>query len=165
MNELSQYVAVIGVIAIGLVAAAGVITDIDRRRRAQRTSKEIQAHQTSADDAVMETLKRVTEQLRSSTPTTGSSTELRKLIGVLEARIKAIEDRLPDSETLDKIASVNDAILATKLEEVDRTLIRLEQNQMSTGRVFGLISAFLGVLFALAALIPWIVERIVTALQ
>src|SRR5690606_4838648 len=138
---------------------------IYQRRRARRAKQQALAHEASANEAVSEALKRAAERLTSSMPSSSSADELRKLISLLEARLEAIEDRLPDTETIDKIASVNDAILATKLEEVDRTLTRLEQNQMSTGRVFGLISAFLGVLFALAALIPWIVDRIVTALQ
>ncbi|MFI2702869.1 hypothetical protein [Cellulosimicrobium composti] len=163
--DWTDYFSIVLTLAAGLAASGGVLSVLDQRRRARRANQQALAHEASANEAVSEALKRAAERLTSSMPSSSSADELRKLISLLEARLEAIEDRLPDTETIDKIASVNDAILATKLEEVDRTLTRLEQNQMSTGRVFGLISAFLGVLFALAALIPWIVDRIVTALQ
>lgn len=163
--DWTDFFSILVALAAGLAVSGGLITFLDQKLRARRANTEALAHQVSTDEAVSEALRRAAERLTSSMPTTSSPTELRKLISLLEARLEAIEDRLPETETIDKIASVNDAILATKLEEVDRTLTRLEQNQMSTGRVFGLISAFLGVLFALAALIPWVVDRIVTALQ
>lgn len=163
--DWTYYFWIVLTLAAGLSASGGAISVFEQRRRARRANQQALAHEASADEAVSEALKRAVERLTSSMPSSSSPDELRKLISLLEARLEAIEDRLPDTESIDKIASVNDAILATKLEEVDRTLTRLEQNQMTTGRVFGLISAFLGVLFALAALIPWIVDRIVTALQ
>lgn len=58
---------------------------------------------------------------------TVSDPEVERAVSALEERLHAVEKRFPDSATIDKISSVNDAIMATKLEELQRSLERIEK--------------------------------------
>lgn len=58
---------------------------------------------------------------------------LDKQFGDLSDRIKQIEDRFPSDATIDKIASVNDAILGTRLESIEK-LVTATRSEMKTLR-------------------------------
>ncbi len=49
----------------------------------------------------------------------------------LKSRLEEIEKRFPNESTIDKIASVNDAILATKIEHITDELRRIEKESLS----------------------------------
>ncbi len=50
----------------------------------------------------------------------------------LRQRLRLVENRLPAEATLEKIASVNDAILATRLEAVQEAITNLQQQKQLT---------------------------------
>ena len=70
-----------------------------------------------------------------------------------EERLQQIEERIPEAETVDKIASVNDAILGTQIEALTKTITNLENRILSTWDVakivFQIIAGF-GVLLSIA---------------
>jgi hypothetical protein len=53
--------------------------------------------------------------------------EVDRSVDAFRRRLESIEERFPDTDVVDKIANVNDAILATKLEELQRAVERLEK--------------------------------------
>jgi NhaP-type Na+/H+ or K+/H+ antiporter len=50
----------------------------------------------------------------------------------LRQRLRLVENRLPAEATLEKSASVNDAILATRLEAVQEAITNLQQQKQLT---------------------------------
>jgi hypothetical protein len=90
------------------------------------------------------------------------STEVEKLVeakqSALQQRLEEIENRFPREATLEKIASVNDAILATNLESIVETVKRLEDKVLTrwdvakvvfeilaaVGVLVGIVSAVIG---------------------
>jgi len=79
--------------------------------------------------------------------------EVEKRTKALEERILDIENRFPSSSTIEKVASVNDAILATNLESLAESVKRLEDKMLSkwdVAKVVFQIIAVLGGLIAIA---------------
>ena len=64
----------------------------------------------------------------------------------LNDKISKIEQRFPDQGTIDKVSSVNDAILATQIEAINKRLESIEQKMLSRWDVakigFQIIAAF-----------------------
>lgn len=81
-------------------------------------------------------------------------------IRLLAARLEKLENQFPAGKLLDKYASVNDAILSTRHDELARRMDRLESEAMTPGKVLFLLSSVLTVLFAIIAALPWILEQI-----
>jgi hypothetical protein len=74
----------------------------------------------------------------------------------LKERIEEIENRFPEQSTIDKIASVNDAILATQIENLEKTLKKLEEKLLTRWdvvkivfQIIAALSALIGVILAL----------------
>ena len=67
-------------------------------------------------------------------------------IMTLEKRIQAIESRLPPNATIDKISSVNDAILATNIESLTRTVERIEEKTLTKWDVAVIVFQIIGVI-------------------
>jgi hypothetical protein len=74
----------------------------------------------------------------------------------LEKRLAELEDRLPADATLDKVASVNDAILATKLEAVEESLKQLRNSTLSRWDVVIVVFAILAALGGLLGIINYV---------
>jgi hypothetical protein len=70
----------------------------------------------------------------------------------IRSKIEQIETRLPNEAILDKLSSVNDAILATHIEELRASLRRLEDRTMTPRGVAGIVSLILGSLGGLLML-------------
>ena len=64
----------------------------------------------------------------------------------LNSKIRKIEERFPEQGTIDKVASVNDAILATQIEAINKRLESIELKMLSKWDVakigFQIIAAF-----------------------
>lgn len=67
----------------------------------------------------------------------------------VEERLAAIEERFPDAAAIDKIASVNDAIMATKIEALEKTVVELQSKMLTRWDVALVLFAVLGALSAL----------------
>ena len=81
-------------------------------------------------------------------------------IRLLSTRLDKLEGRFPNEATLEKYASVNDAILATRHEELARRMARLESEAMTPGKVILLLSTVLAVLFGMMAALPFILQQL-----
>jgi membrane protein YqaA with SNARE-associated domain len=71
-------------------------------------------------------------------------TEVEALMASLKERLRRIEQRFPAEATLEKVASVNDAIMATKLENLEASINRLQDQQLSRWDVALVVFAMLG---------------------
>jgi hypothetical protein len=91
-----------------------------------------------------------------------SDPETQRAVMALNERLRAIEDRFPDSNLIDKLSSVNDAIMATKLEELQRSFERLEKRldaeKVSKWDVATIVFTILGSLGAIVGLIFGIIK-------
>lgn len=125
---------------------------------ARRRAHESQLEELASRAALMRDL---TESVRSvSTHQPATDGRVLAQLELLEARLEQIEARLPAEATLDKLASVNDAILATKLEETERAIARLDREAMSSGKVTAVVFTVLAAMFALVAAVPWIISQL-----
>jgi len=90
-------------------------------------------------------------------PSTATKEEIGKLIdkqiSTLRTRIEEVEKRFPSEATLDKISSVNDAILATKVENLANSIEELNRKLLTKWDVAKVIFQVIGGLGALAAII------------
>ncbi len=81
----------------------------------------------------------------------------------LNDKISKIEERFPDQGTIDKVSSVNDAILATQIEAINKRLENIENKML--GRwdvakiVFQIIAAFGAVIGAALAIINFYLQN------
>ena len=101
-------------------------------------------------------LKEFIVHLESSAPTqiaAAQQEEIKKQVEerteVLKQRLETIEKRFPKESTLEKIASVNDAILGTKVEELQRAIERIESKLLTKWDVAKIVFTIVGALGAL----------------
>lgn len=78
----------------------------------------------------------------------------------LKKRIEAIESRFPQEATLEKIASVNDAILATQLETLSDSIRAIQDKMLTKWDVAKIVFAILSVLGVLVGLIFVIINLV-----
>jgi hypothetical protein len=78
----------------------------------------------------------------------------RVLLDELEQRIKEIEEQFPSASTIDKVASVNDAILATRLEALQKEVDELRATAVGKWTVAAIVGGMMvGVAGIVAAVI------------
>jgi len=78
--------------------------------------------------------------------------KVKQKVDEIKKRIEEIEKRFPAEATIDKIASVNDAILATSLESLSDTIKKLEERILTkwdVGKIVFQIIDALGVIVGL----------------
>ena len=89
--------------------------------------------------------------------------EIKNKTEFLEHRIRDIENRFPNEATIEKVASVNDAILSTNLEALSETLKKIEDKLLSKWDVakivFQIIAALGGLLGLSLAIIKFVLEK------
>ncbi|WP_208739629.1 hypothetical protein [Arthrobacter agilis] len=155
LSEVAVIASVMALVAGVLSAAVALIT-----RR----------HQSKAEDAEIETLqewRRVMDAWAGATAEAEGDgrraedmTGLERRFELLERRLTSMEGRLPERGTLDKLESVNDAILATQLENLSKHIDRLDQNAMTTGAVTQIVLTCIGALAAITALSTWVLGQL-----
>lgn len=72
--------------------------------------------------------------------------EVNSKIEEMNKRIETIEARLPKDDTLDKLASINDAILATQMEALAESVKRLQEKALTKWDVAKVVFTILGAL-------------------
>lgn len=86
--------------------------------------------------------------------------EIDQRVESLKERIAGIENRFPQQSTIDKIASVNDAILATQVENLDKSINQLEEKLLTRWDVvkivFQIIAALSGLIGVILAIITFL---------
>jgi len=83
-------------------------------------------------------------------------------VNELENRIKAIEARFPQEATLEKIASVNDAILATQLDAMSNSIKDIKDKMLTKWDVVKIAFAILAALGGISAIIFGILNLVKT---
>jgi hypothetical protein len=83
--------------------------------------------------------------------------EAEEVVGSLRERLEQVERRFPEESTLEKISSINDAILATKIEQLEKSIENLESRLLTKWdvativfAVFAAIGGIAGVIFTVA---------------
>lgn len=79
--------------------------------------------------------------------------EVNRKIDELKKRVEEIEKRFPKKATLEKIASVNDAILSTNLEGLSESIKRIEEKMLTRWDVAKIVFEILAALAFLTGLI------------
>ena len=73
-------------------------------------------------------------------------------LNVIEARVEALEDRIPADSIIDKVASINDAVLAKALENLEQRVKNVEESQLSKWDVAQVILILLGGMSTIVAI-------------
>jgi len=84
--------------------------------------------------------------------------EVSQHTAALRKRLEAIEKRFPEKDSIDKIASVNDAILATRMEAIEESIRRIEKSLISRWDVAKIVFAIIGVLGVISSIIFGIIS-------
>lgn len=84
--------------------------------------------------------------------------EVENRTSALKERLEGIEKRFPSESTLEKIASVNDAILGTKIEELQKAIDRIESKLISKWDVAKIVFIIIGSLGALVGLVIAVIK-------
>jgi len=79
--------------------------------------------------------------------------QVNERVNELKKRIEAIESRFPQEATLEKIASVNDAILATQLEAMSDSIKAMQDDMLTKWDVAKVVFAILASLGVIVAII------------
>lgn len=87
--------------------------------------------------------------------------EANKDFNELKKRIEKIEKKFPKDTELNKIASINDEIFATRIKELSEAVKRIEENQLTKWDVAIILFKILGALGALIAIGAVILKYIV----
>lgn len=132
-----------------LLASLGVLVSLFASAR--RRTVELMAWQDrmremdlAFDDALRHADVTARFRVRGSTGDPDLEAEVEEAMRDLNERIKAVEDRFPDSSTIDKVASVNDAVLATKLELVEKEVERLRGDTLTRWDVALVVFSIIG---------------------
>jgi HD superfamily phosphohydrolase len=75
--------------------------------------------------------------------------EATKKVNEVIERIEKIEERFPEESSLEKIASVNDAILGTKIEDLTESMKRIEENMLTKWDVVKIMFTIITCIIAL----------------
>lgn len=79
--------------------------------------------------------------------------EVQSEVTVLQERLERIEQRFPEESTVEKISSINDAILATRVEQLQRSLDNLESRLITKWDVVTVVFVVLGAVGVVAGAI------------
>jgi hypothetical protein len=79
--------------------------------------------------------------------------EVEVAVNAVQDRLERIEQRFPEEATLDKVASVNDAIFATKIERLEKSIENLDSKMLTKWDVATILMTILGAITGLAGTI------------
>jgi hypothetical protein len=94
-----------------------------------------------------------------STPTSAQASaddvkrEAQNVITSFQERLERMEQRFPEEATVDKIASINDAILGTKVEQLQKSLEQLESRMLTKWDVATIVFTVITAIGGLAVLV------------
>jgi hypothetical protein len=83
----------------------------------------------------------------------GLSDANEEAVTALHKRLERVEQRFPEEATLEKIASINDAILATKIEQLEKSLGLLDSRMVTKWDVATIVFAVIGAIGVIAGAI------------
>lgn len=129
------------------------LRELEQRLRTARAGRRGRVRRSPGDsddwslsDVITDVLERPTSESVAS-DTSGSD---------LEDRLARLEARLPSPETLASVASVNEAVLATKLEHLEKDLAKIEARLLGRGDVVLVVFGVLTALGVVVAIVRWV---------
>ncbi len=183
MPDVSSEV-VVALLALLVTLTSALLSGFVAERRRRRAKKYEQEHRRLYSQALALYAKELGEQQRPSPlaaidldlqrwvtglgtpPVTGADKpptkeevrhEVEGAVRAVQERIERIELRFPEQSTIDKVASVNDAILATKVEQLQKSIEQLDSRILTKWDVATIVFAVMaaigvvaGVIFAVA---------------
>jgi hypothetical protein len=173
-DRLSAVAAIAGALAALAALLGSFVTALLARRSAQRNRRSAQALAGSDLEAGVELLELpIGEQPGTSflelrewltrayaaerDAPESVKKELHEIREAFQERLERIEQRFPEEATLEKIASINDAILATKIEQLEKSVEELGNRILSKWDVATIVFAVIasvgvvaGAIFAVA---------------
>ncbi|MCH7922725.1 MAG: hypothetical protein IH975_06820 [Nitrospinae bacterium] len=164
---ISLIVSLAGVLAGYLFAVRGA-KERKQKEEAQRVVLESEVaafrnklvHDIVEQDLPQEVWSRVFDQIMSPLIITSgiSKEEVERQFSTLKEQIDRIEARFPDEATIDKVATVNEAILANSVERLAESLRRLEEKLLTKWDVARIVFTIIGALGGLIALTLTIIK-------
>jgi hypothetical protein len=79
--------------------------------------------------------------------------EAEEAVSVFRERLEQVERRFPEESTLEKIASINDAILATKVEQLQKSIEQLEDRILTKWDVATIVFMVIAAVGGLAGVV------------
>lgn len=116
------------------------------RRQAVRRSTTV-----VSDHAREATKNELAQLVRDELAKVDASPDTEQVVLGLADRLERVEGRLPDQGTIDKLESINDAIMATKIDALELEVRRLGDAALTKWGVALIVFSVLGVLAALIA--------------
>ena len=104
------------------------------------------------------TLRNIIAHSPTSSTETEVENEVKEKFGEIDIRLKEIEKKFPKESTLEKIASINDAILATNIETLSESIKRIEDKLLTEWDVAKIVFQILGGLGILVGMIFAIIK-------
>ena len=104
------------------------------------------------------TLRNIITHSPTSSTETEVENEVKEKFSKIDIRLKEIEKRFPEESTLEKIASINDAILATNIETLSESIKRIEDKLLTKWDVAKVAFQILGGLGILIGMIFTIIK-------
>lgn len=141
---INETILPMGVVALStLLAMAATITAKTLTRRHQHDHGPDAAATKAAVADAARTALRAAQAPEDGNPTRQNLQDLAAALEAAHTRLDALERRLPAPETLPQITSVNEAVLAVRLEELTRRLARVEAEMMTPTKIIGWVGATL----------------------
>ncbi|MGH3695052.1 MAG: hypothetical protein ACRDRX_13875 [Pseudonocardiaceae bacterium] len=115
------------------------------------------------DEYVVRQVTRVTSPLLPAATVVEAEVQdhIDRAVASLRSRLEDIEQRFPDKSEIDKIASVNDAIMATRIEALQESVKRLQKqvdDQLTKWDVATIVFAVLGTLGVIVGLVFGVIK-------
>ena len=89
--------------------------------------------------------------------------EISKELEMFKKRIEKIEQRFPDETQIDKVASINDALLSQRIDQLKERIDKMEENIPSKWDIALTVSAILGGICAVVAATYGVIQFVTQA--
>jgi uncharacterized coiled-coil protein SlyX len=163
-SVVAAVVGLTGTIFAYLVSVRSRAKDLSNARKNQEQFREGLSERL-ADQPIgvrvdREAIDNLAKEIASLQRTTGSQLskedvdkEVETAVTAFSARLERIEQRFPDTATIDKIASINDAVFATKIEQLQKSLEQIDAKVLSKWDVATIVFAVIGAVGVIAGAI------------
>jgi hypothetical protein len=174
MNNVEAIIAIAATVLTFVSLVFSVISDRASRSQKRQEAAESEKVLRDSREAGAELLRRAQElqqtldvaesQISGPPRTEGVESEVwqynkglsdanEEAVTALHKRLERVEQRFPEEATLEKIASINDAILATRIEQLEKSLGLLDSRMVTKWDVATVVFAVIGAIGVIAGAI------------
>jgi len=132
--------------------------EAESRKKIEEIAKSIPIIPGSAIKGMLaEQVRRMEKELINSVIAESHATDnekvekIREQIKEFNERIAKIESKFPDDSKIEKISSINDAIFSERIDQLQKTVQRLEEKQLSRWDVALVVSMIVGAILTIVA--------------